>query len=85
MKESLKLILATVALTLCAMLLVLLYLGGETLVQAGIRLTAVEEGFKLAGRHWQYDAFPSHEGPMQVAVVEKPAVKPVKKGGAHPK
>jgi hypothetical protein len=81
MKESLKLILATVALTLCAMLLVLLYLGGDTLTQAGIRLSAVEQGFSLAGRHWSYDAFPAHEQPMQVAVVEKaPAVKPVKKG-----
>lgn len=42
-------------------LLLALYLGGENLTQAGIRLTAIEQGFSLACRHWQFEATPAHE------------------------
>lgn len=52
-------------------LLVALYLGGETLAQAGLRLTAIEQGFALASRHWQFEASPAHE--TVVAQIEEPA------------
>lgn len=52
------------------------YLGGETLTQAGLRLTAIEQGFALASHHWQYDATPAHQEPVAVAQMENvPAVK----------
>lgn len=38
-----------------------LYLGGETVAQAGLRLAAIEQGFALAQRHWQFEATPEHE------------------------
>jgi hypothetical protein len=38
-----------------------LYLGGENLAQAGLRLAAIEQGFSLAARHWQFEATPAHE------------------------
>lgn len=38
-----------------------LYLGGENLAQAGLRLAAIEQGFALAARHWQFEATPAHQ------------------------
>lgn len=38
-----------------------LYLGGENIAQAGLRLAAIEQGFALASRHWQFEATPAHE------------------------
>ena len=38
-----------------------LWLGGENLAQAGLRLAAIEQGFSLASRHWQFEAAPAHE------------------------
>lgn len=38
-----------------------LWLGGENLAQAGLRLAAIEQGFALASRHWQFSATPAHE------------------------
>jgi hypothetical protein len=38
-----------------------IYLGGETIAQAGLRLAAIEQGFALASRHWQFEATPAHE------------------------
>lgn len=53
-----------------------LYLGGETLTQAGLRLTAVEQGFSLAAHHWEFEAVPAHQEPVAVAQIENvPAVK----------
>lgn len=48
--------LGTVLPLLCA-----LYLGGENVAQAGLRLAAIEQGFSLAARHWQFEATPAHE------------------------
>ncbi len=48
--------LGTVMPLLCA-----LYLGGENVAQAGLRLAAIEQGFSLASRHWQFEATPAHE------------------------
>lgn len=42
-------------------LLCAVWLGGETLAQAGLRLAAIEQGFALASRHWQFEATPAHE------------------------
>ena len=49
-------------------LLGLVWLGGDTLTQMGLRLTAIEQGFQLAGRHWQFEAAPAHE--VMVAIEE---------------
>ena len=38
-----------------------LYAGGENIAQAGLRLAAIEQGFALASRHWQFEATPAHE------------------------
>jgi hypothetical protein len=38
-----------------------LYLGGENLAQVGLRLAAIEQGFSLAARHWQFEATPAQE------------------------
>lgn len=38
-----------------------LWLGGENVAQAGLRLAAIEQGFSLASRHWQFEATPAHE------------------------
>lgn len=55
-----------------------LYLGGENLAQAGLRLAAIEQGFALATRHWQFEATPAHE--FEVARWdERPAPAPVGK------
>lgn len=64
-----------VAIGMCLPLLCALYCGGETVAQAGIRLAAIEEGFRLASHHWQFEATPSH---MQQVAYEEP--KPAKKG-----
>ena len=52
-------------------LLCALYLGGETLTQVGLRLAAIEQGFALASRHWQFEATPAHE--ITVARWDEPA------------
>jgi len=36
-----------------------LYVGGEKLAQFGFRLAAIEQGFALASRHWQFEATPA--------------------------
>jgi len=51
-------------------LVVALYLGGETVAQAGLRLAAIEQGFALAARHWQFEATPEHD--ITVARVDSP-------------
>jgi hypothetical protein len=51
-------------------LLCALYLGGETLAQAGLRLAAIEQGFALASRHWQFEATPAHS--IEVARWDEP-------------
>lgn len=51
-------------------LLFALYLGGENVAQAGLRLAAIEQGFSLAARHWQFEATPAHE--ITVAQLEEP-------------
>ncbi len=38
-----------------------LYLGGENLAQAGLRLAAIEQGFALASTHWQFQAAPAQQ------------------------
>lgn len=40
-------------------LLCALYVGGENVAQAGFRLAAIEQGFALAARHWQFEATPA--------------------------
>ena len=45
-------------------LLLALYAGGENVAQAGLRLAAIEQGFALASRHWQFEATPAHEMTM---------------------
>lgn len=42
-------------------LLFALWLGGENVAQCGLRLAAIENGFSLASRHWQFEAAPAHE------------------------
>ena len=51
-----------------------LYLGGENIAQAGLRLAAIEQGFALASRHWQFEATPAHE--TMVARLDEPAAAP---------
>jgi hypothetical protein len=48
-----------------------LYLGGENVAQAGLRLAAIEQGFVLASRHWQFEATPAHE--IELASWTEPA------------
>ena len=59
-----------------------LYLGGENVAQAGLRLAAIEQGFALASRHWQFEATPAE----QIAVARwdepRPAAPPMKKASA---
>lgn len=52
-------------------LLCALYLGGENLAQVGLRLAAIEQGFSLASRHWQFEATPAQE--ITVARWDEPA------------
>ena len=61
-----------------------LWLGGENVAQAGLRLAAIEQGFSLASRHWQFEATPAHDielarwdAPESTAVAKKakPAAK----------
>ena len=58
-------------------LLCALWLGGETVAQAGLRLAAIEQGFALASRHWQFEATPAHEETL--ARWDEPAPAPAKK------
>lgn len=58
-----------------------LWLGGENLAQAGLRLAAIEQGFSLASRHWQFEATPSHE--VELARWDTPeSIKPAAKKSA---
>lgn len=59
-------------------LLCALYFGGENVAQAGLRLAAIEQGFALASRHWQFEATPAHQievarwdAPVQTAPAKK--------------
>lgn len=45
----------------CTPLVAGLHAGGENVAQLGFRLAAIEQGFALAGRHWQFDAIPEHD------------------------
>lgn len=54
-------------------LLVALYFGGESVAQAGFRLAAIEQGFQLASRHWQFEATPAHDAELAVARWDEPA------------
>jgi hypothetical protein len=58
-----------------------LYLGGENLAQAGLRLAAIEQGFALAARHWQFEATPAHEVTMARWDEPLPTVPVAKKPG----
>ena len=55
-------------------LLCALYAGGENVAQAGLRLAAIEQGFALAARHWQFEATPAHE--IELARWHEPDVVP---------
>jgi hypothetical protein len=46
--------------------------GGENLAQAGLRLAAIEQGFALASRHWQFEAVPEHEAEQVAVLAEEP-------------
>lgn len=71
---------AVFMLGVCAPVVLALYAGGENIAQAGLRLAAVEQGFALAGRHWQFEATPEH-APQLVAQSEpQPAVVRTKPG-----
>ena len=59
-------------------LLFALYLGGENLAQMGLRLAAIEQGFSLASRHWQFEATPVHE--ITVAQLDGPQALVRKRG-----
>lgn len=48
-----------------------LYIGGENLAQLGLRLAAIEQGFALASRHWQFEATPAQA--VAVARWDEPA------------
>jgi hypothetical protein len=61
-------------------LLCALYFGGEALAQAGFRLAAIEQGFALASRHWQFEATPAHQ--IEVARWDEPAPAAPKKAVA---
>lgn len=54
-----------------------IYLGGENLAQAGLRLAAIEQGFALASRHWQFEATPAHE--IEIARWDAPVASVEKK------
>ena len=56
-----------------------LYLGGETVAQAGFRLAAIENGVALASRHWQFEAVPEHEEVIVEARTEPPRPAPRKR------
>lgn len=62
-----------------------IWLGGENLAQAGLRLAAIEQGFSLASRHWQFEATPAHE--IELARWDAPESAPAaaKKTKAAPK
>ena len=72
-----KRLIAAFGLGACLPLLLALYLGGENIAQLGLRLTAIEQGFSLACRHWQFEATPAHEE-IAVAQAERPV--PARKG-----
>ena len=56
-----KRIAAAFGLGAAMLLLGALWLGRENVAQAGLRLAAIEQGFSLASRHWQFEATPAHE------------------------
>lgn len=64
-------------------LLFALWLGGENLAQVGLRLHAIEDGFSLAARHWQFEATPSHE--VEVARWDEAGSTPATAKQAAPK
>ena len=68
-------------------LLSALYLGGETVAQAGFRLAAIEQGFALATRHWQFEAVPMHQAETTALARwdESPAAAAAKKPAATKK
>ena len=67
------------ALGLLTPLVFALYLGGERIAVAGIKLAAIENGFHLAAREWTFDAVPAHEGrEMAVAQAEELPAKKAK-------
>jgi hypothetical protein len=51
-----------------------LYLGGENLAQAGLRLAAIEQGFALASTHWQFQAAPAQQ--LELARWDEPQQAP---------
>ena len=64
-----------------------LWLGGENLAQMGLRLAAIEQGFSLASRHWQFEATPAAEvelarwdAPASVTKKPAPAKSPARAG-----
>lgn len=59
-----------------------LWLGGENVAQAGLRLAAIEQGFSLASRHWQFEATPAHE--IELARWDAPASTPAVARKAKP-
>jgi len=61
-----------------------LYLGGENVAQAGLRLAAIEQGFSLAARHWQFEATPAHEVTLARWDAPQPASAEAKKAKAAP-
>jgi hypothetical protein len=56
--------------------LLALYAGGEAITQVGIRLVAIEQGFALAQRHWQFEATPAHAEPGTEPTRVEPLPKP---------
>jgi len=54
------------------------WLGGENLAQVGMRLAAIEGGFRLAARHWQWEATPEHDPELVAHAEPVPAAKPKK-------
>ena len=44
-----------------AVLILICAIPGETIVQIGLRKTAIDQGFALARRHWLFEATPEHE------------------------
>jgi hypothetical protein len=59
-----------------------LYSGGEAMAQAGLRLAAIEQGFALAGRHWQFEAVPELAAVAEAGVAAQAAPAPRKAGVA---
>ncbi len=64
-------------------LLTALYAGGENVAQFGFRLAAVEQGFALAARHWQFEATPAQATTL-AQWSDAPAAAPVAARKAKP-